>query len=163
MISCDGLLKKHGVPTFMKIDIEGFDGTCLKSLTHRCAQNLPTFITYEDPNFQQENEDAAQVMDYMTTMGYSSFKNIQEKGMHYWKSFESPYGWGDEVMDYKLGKQWKTSDEALEDGKACGMQWKHTDAALQKDDFKKNGQFGARNFCNFHAMMGPSGNANSCN
>lgn len=153
MISCDSLLKKHGVPIFMKIDVEGHDGKCLASLRGRCAKELPQFITYEDPDLHPANEDAAAVAEYVHSMGYTDFKNIQEKPTDYWAAPSSPYGWGDELTDFKMGKKWKTKDEALEDSIGCGIKSKHVSKSMQKADFWINGQFGLNNFCNYHARM----------
>src|ERR1700730_2442746 len=68
------LMKKHGVPRYCKVDIEGNDLEALKSLTN--AATVPTFISVES-----EKRDWWQLVEQfriMQTIGYNRFKIMDQ-------------------------------------------------------------------------------------
>jgi FkbM family methyltransferase len=68
------LMKKHGVPRYCKVDIEGNDLEALKSLAN--APVAPTFISVES-----EKHDWRQLVEQfsiMQTIGYNRFKIIDQ-------------------------------------------------------------------------------------
>ena len=62
--TCASLFAKHGTPLVLKIDIEGADMACLRSLRGRRV--LPPFIAIEDNN----------AIDLLVSMGYTRFKLV---------------------------------------------------------------------------------------
>lgn len=63
--TCDGLIQQFGVPYYMKIDIEGYDGACLSSLREG---RLPRYVSTEDPL----------QLDRLLELGYCSFKMVSQ-------------------------------------------------------------------------------------
>jgi hypothetical protein len=64
--TCADLIRQHGVPFYMKVDIEGYDGACLSSLE---KQSLPRYISTEDPL----------QLDHLLSLGYTSFKMVTQR------------------------------------------------------------------------------------
>ena len=62
--TCDSLMQQFGVP-FMKVDIEGHDGACLRSLR---PGRLPSYVSTEDPR----------QLDRLLELGYCSFKMVSQ-------------------------------------------------------------------------------------
>tara|TARA_Y100000389_G_C17466898_1_gene526486 strand:+ start:585 stop:1436 length:852 start_codon:yes stop_codon:yes gene_type:complete len=62
--TCASLFTKYGTPLVLKIDIEGADKSCLRSLEKRRV--LPPFIAIEDNN----------AIDILVSMGYVQFKLV---------------------------------------------------------------------------------------
>lgn len=77
------LISEHGIPFFMKIDIEGADFQVLKSLTPAIA---PAYVSLElncdDP-----------FVERLIELGYSAFKFVD--GMTHWPSFP--------IFDHEIG------------------------------------------------------------
>ena len=65
-LTCASLMEKHGVPMFLKIDIEGADIYCLESLRRLKAAGsaLPKYVAIEDNN----------ALGLLEELGYSQFK-----------------------------------------------------------------------------------------
>ncbi|GMH96743.1 hypothetical protein TrST_g2174 [Triparma strigata] len=65
-LTCASLMEKHGVPMFLKIDIEGADIYCLESLRRLKAAGsaLPKYVAIEDNN----------ALGLLEELGYSKFK-----------------------------------------------------------------------------------------
>lgn len=61
------LLEKHGVPHYMKIDIEGHDRVCVAQLTQNEA---PSYISVESYNHQAVSD--------LESLGYTKFKIIDQ-------------------------------------------------------------------------------------
>ena len=73
MVPCvrfEELLEKHGVPYYLKIDIEGNDALCLDALR---PKRVPTFISVEAG-------DTA-LLDQLHALGYTKFKCVSQ--FHY--------------------------------------------------------------------------------
>jgi FkbM family methyltransferase len=67
-VTIASLLAKHGVPHYMKIDIEGADKTVLKDLCREST--LPEFISVE--------EYGVKTIDDLRRLGYSGFKIVPQ-------------------------------------------------------------------------------------
>lgn len=61
------LLDRHGVPFYLKIDIEGADGLCLSSLS---PDDLPTYVSIES--------HTADYVDRLSQLGYRHFKLVDQ-------------------------------------------------------------------------------------
>jgi FkbM family methyltransferase len=71
-------IREHGVPYFMKIDIEGCDTVCVSALSG--FEKRPTYISIESDktsfgNIQRE-------IDLFTELGYTSFKAVEQSNIH---------------------------------------------------------------------------------
>lgn len=62
------LLERYGAPYYLKIDIEGMDQECLRSID---ASNIPRYISLE----LSHGED---IIDNLSKLGYSRFKVINQ-------------------------------------------------------------------------------------
>jgi FkbM family methyltransferase len=78
------LLDRHGVPEYLKIDIEGMDQECLKSLDPR---NLPKYISLELAH-------GGDIIGELRALGYTRFKIINQ-GTHTTSTpiFQNQVGW----------------------------------------------------------------------
>lgn len=67
-VTCADLVRTHGTPILLKIDIEGADRVCLKSLLELQAAGvpLPTYIAIEDNG----------ALDLLVSLGYTGFKLV---------------------------------------------------------------------------------------
>lgn len=61
------LLERHGVPFYLKIDIEGADGLCLSSLS---PDDLPAYVSIE--------AHTADYVDRLRDLGYRQFKLVDQ-------------------------------------------------------------------------------------
>lgn len=68
-VTCADLIRRHGTPILLKIDIEGADRLCLSSLSSLAAEGapLPAFIAIEDNS----------AIDELATLGYARFKLVR--------------------------------------------------------------------------------------
>jgi len=66
-------LKTYGIPYYMKIDIEGMDWMCLKSLQDEWITYVPQFISVE-----LYHSAFGYYMDLLTSLGYHSFNFVQQ-------------------------------------------------------------------------------------
>jgi FkbM family methyltransferase len=63
------LLERHGVPFYLKSDIEGLDRYCILPLNRHAR---PTYVSFE------MGRDAVELMDHLAGIGYTSFKIINQ-------------------------------------------------------------------------------------
>ena len=70
----DAILKEHGIPYYLKIDIEGEDIGCIRAL--RGYQDRPKYVSFECPldRFENTFEGLAELW----TMGYRRFKLVNQ-------------------------------------------------------------------------------------
>jgi FkbM family methyltransferase len=73
------ILKRFGIPLFLKIDIEGNDFLCLQGLS---PQKLPKYISVESecPLTETDSavEDGLSTLEKLRSLGYRSFKLIDQ-------------------------------------------------------------------------------------
>jgi len=75
-ITLDKLMEEYGVPHLIKIDVEGGELECIRSLTQKVDQ-----ICFE---WASEMKDiACKCMDYLTTLGYTEFSIQSEDNYTY--------------------------------------------------------------------------------
>jgi FkbM family methyltransferase len=79
-IPFDAVLAEHGVPYYMKIDIEGMDMECVKAL-HRSTPpkylSIETAATTAATNYEAPFAELA----HLWTLGYRAFKYIDQSGL----------------------------------------------------------------------------------
>lgn len=70
-------LSTHGIPYYMKIDIEGADLCCLRGLSH--FSNKPTYVSIESDKVNFDN--LLHEIELLDGLGYDSFKAVQQAGV----------------------------------------------------------------------------------
>jgi FkbM family methyltransferase len=70
-------LQQYGTPYYMKIDIEGMDTVCLKSLLKTEAR--PSYISIESEKVSFENLVAE--LELFKKLGYTHYKAVQQSGI----------------------------------------------------------------------------------
>lgn len=74
------LFARHGVPHFLKVDIEGGDRVCLADLNRDCR---PTYLSFEDgPETEEE-------IPRLVSLGYKRFKLINQSGLLFQSDYEA--------------------------------------------------------------------------
>jgi FkbM family methyltransferase len=63
------LLRKHGVPHYLKVDIEGCDAICIRALS---VTARPNFVSFE------MGDDAMALAEHLKSIGYDRFKIISQ-------------------------------------------------------------------------------------
>jgi len=74
-IQLESIIEQYGVPYYMKIDIEGSDILCLKSLLN--IQAMPDYISIElntPNNFVDKKIDCLEILSLLSALGYKKFK-----------------------------------------------------------------------------------------
>jgi FkbM family methyltransferase len=71
-------IREHGVPYFMKIDIEGCDTVCLSALS--AFTERPTYISIESDKTNFGNIERE--IDLLTKLGYTSFRAVEQSTIH---------------------------------------------------------------------------------
>lgn len=72
----ENVLAEHGVPFYLKIDIEGLDLLCIRALEK--FETRPTYVSYESD--QKDFEGAFTELSELWQLGYRSFKIVFQKG-----------------------------------------------------------------------------------
>ena len=114
-------LNQFGIPYFLKIDIEGMDTVCLKSLLNFTKR--PSYISIESNklSFDKLNEE----FNLFTQLGYNKFQIINQTQI---TSQKEPYNSNEEhYLNYKFkhgssglfgndlnNKMWKSTPESIE-------------------------------------------------
>jgi len=73
-VTFDGLLERYGIPYYLKIDIEGSDLLCVRSL-HRFTER-PKYISLETPLLSFEKTFEA--LSHLFVLGYRRFKVVNQ-------------------------------------------------------------------------------------
>ena len=72
-----GCIAAHGVPYFMKVDIEGMDYVCLKALS--CYTVKPAYVSIESE--KSSFGKLVQELQWLVGLGYTSFQAVQQFGI----------------------------------------------------------------------------------
>ena len=72
------ILREHGVPFYLKVDIEGRDHLCILALSR---DDLPPFVSFE------ADDDAADLVRHLDGLGYRKFRLVSQRG---WKPVVIP-------------------------------------------------------------------------
>ena len=72
------VLSEHGVPYYLKIDIEGADLLCLESLTKKADK--PRFVSIESE--KKSWDDLLHEFEMFEKLGYSRFKIVDQKNIN---------------------------------------------------------------------------------
>lgn len=77
VVDLKAVIAKHGMPYYMKIDIEGCDMICLRMLEKFRAR--PRYVSLESN--KTSFEEVRIEMDVLTRLGYSHFKTIEQSSI----------------------------------------------------------------------------------
>jgi hypothetical protein len=104
--TCTELIKKYGIPHYIKIDIEGFDGVCMMQLAQMPCDSLPAYISFEDQSRMIHPSVAASseaIIKALSSRGYT-WKITSVSQEDHGKSGSG--GFGEEATDFLEGKRW---------------------------------------------------------
>jgi FkbM family methyltransferase len=82
-INLEDLIKKFGVPYYIKIDIEGADVLCLKSLLN--IKEIPEYLSVElltPNNLSSKKVNALEIISYLYVLGYRKFSIVDQSKNH---------------------------------------------------------------------------------
>ncbi len=68
-VTLDQLFETHGIPEYLKVDIEGADRLCILALSREAR---PPYISFE------MGDDAEELIDHLESVGYGRFKVINQ-------------------------------------------------------------------------------------
>jgi FkbM family methyltransferase len=74
-IQLENIIETYGMPYYMKIDIEGADVLCLKSLLK--INRIPDFLSIESTtpnNLPNQQTDCLEILSHLNVLGYKKFK-----------------------------------------------------------------------------------------
>ncbi len=71
----DCMLSQHGMPYYLKVDIEGFDILCIKSL--KKFKELPKYLSVESSG-TNKFEETFELLSHLYVLGYRKFKLINQ-------------------------------------------------------------------------------------
>ena len=119
--TCADLFARYGVPTLLKVDVDGGEAVCLAGLPRELpeplrAYLLPRYVAAEIGGRHQ----ATAVVEELRARGYQRFKLCRQ---HFYNRFahrlperyaaSGPFGRF--AVDFRVGEQWRTADEILAD------------------------------------------------
>lgn len=94
-IAFDALLSEHGVPYYLKVDIEGSDQLCLEGLKSG-GGGRPEFVSVETSDWHWR--DAVREFKLLRELGYTRFQIVRQGG-HGHGTFETRSG---EPLEYRF-------------------------------------------------------------
>lgn len=106
--SCDKLIREHGTPEYMKIDIEGMDVVCLNSLLRVQKSKRPRYVSVENVDMR--------LLWTLANLGYTKFKVVNQALIES-KYMNDPLMrgnsglWGDKAVDQFKNQEWHTFEE----------------------------------------------------
>ena len=120
IVNFESALKEHGVPHFMKVDIEGCDLVCLKALER--FKQRPDYVSFEADRRRFANN--REEIGLLVRLGYHDFKIVEQsegplsqvppqpakEGKSIAYQFEKD---SSGLFGAELGGQWKSSHEML--------------------------------------------------
>ncbi len=106
--TCAQLVRTHGTPRYLKVDVEGMDKTCLRSLADLPLDERPQFVS-------KENVEPGD-LEMLQKLGYNKFKAVNQALLeHKFMNNAAMRGtsgpWGEDAVDAFVGKKWQTFKE----------------------------------------------------
>ena len=101
--TCDQLIRDYGTPDYMKVDIEGLDHACIRSLSYVAPGERPKYVSVENVSDR--------VISDFVALGYKHFKVVEQAGIQARapKHLHGHTGpWGEEAHDIVSGLKWRT-------------------------------------------------------
>ncbi|WP_251958795.1 FkbM family methyltransferase [Nostoc commune] len=114
------ILQQHGIPYYMKIDIEGVDMVCVNVL--KLFRERPDYISIESSKTRFTN--IKREIDALVELGYDSFQAVEQSSIPYSQSPPYPAKEGsyvDQAFEFgssglfgsEIGGRWKSKREIL--------------------------------------------------
>lgn len=107
--TCRDLIRQYGTPVYMKVDIEGLDLTCIRSVAEMPAAQHPFFVSTENVS--------PVALRVLYDMGYRWFKAVDQASLQRNVSEEAlgrSGPWGEHARDFHKGLDWLSSDQLKE-------------------------------------------------
>lgn len=106
--TCAQLIRTHGTPQYLKVDVEGMDKTCLHALGDLPLKERPKFVS-------KENVEPGD-LEMLQKLGYNRFKAVNQAFLEdKYKRNPNMRGtsgaWGDEAEDAFVGTRWQSLEE----------------------------------------------------
>jgi FkbM family methyltransferase len=92
-VNFEDAIRKHGIPYFIKIDVEGCDQVCLESL--KCFDDRPTYVSIESDKKSFRN--VIRELEALSALGYNSFKAVEQSQVSHRQSAPYPAREGEYV------------------------------------------------------------------
>lgn len=106
--TCADLVRAHGTPRYLKVDVEGMDRTCLQSLSDLPREKRPRYVS-------KENVEEAD-FGVLLSLGYTKFKAVNQAVLE--SRFQNDPNmrgtsgpWGENAVDMFVGNNWQTIEE----------------------------------------------------
>jgi len=116
-VSCADLIKQHGVPHYLKVDIEGFDGHCMLALAKLPCEMLPPYLSFEEQSAHPWSAASSkEIISALSRRGYSWKLSRQEIKDHAMLG-SGPFG--EEVADFDKGQLWSDESDASKRSRQC--------------------------------------------
>jgi FkbM family methyltransferase len=94
---CSKVFQDHGLPVYLKADMEGAEQSCYNALKAYPVAQRPNLISGEVTD--------AQLIDTFAALGYTSFKVVRQQSGH-------SGGWGDLAQDCRTAGLWRSQASA---------------------------------------------------
>lgn len=76
-VTMESLFASHGIPYYLKVDIEGFDDLCISPLVQMADK--PEFVSVESHAWSQE--ETSRLLDLLAAAGYTKFNVVSQIGV----------------------------------------------------------------------------------
>jgi len=122
--TCDDLIRRFGVPHYLKVDTDGMELACLATLDRK---RLPRYVSVEildSSHLENCCEQEVMILKRLNSLGYTHFKLVRQRsynvildtselGPHatIW-SGSGPFG--EDAVDFQHGKSWRDVLSVLE-------------------------------------------------
>lgn len=128
VINLEDVIRKQGIPHFMKIDIEGCDMVCVKVL--KKFLNCPDYISVESDKTSFKN--IKYEIELLSELGYEWFQAIEQSAIHKFQSPPFPSREGEYVahkfeegasglFGAELNNAWKSKHKILQQYRAIRL------------------------------------------
>ena len=134
-VTCADLVRRHGTPFLIKIDIEGKELSCVRSLLQLPDEQLPEIIEFESPMWKLRNS----VDEFVAAVGAMERHGYIDWRRQWWDTQLGHRFIGNEVLDVGRRNVSVTAKEVQEKG--CGLGLLPTATRDNKHT----------NICDFHA------------
>merc|ERR1719171_1700514 len=135
--TCTDLIRQYGVPHYMKVDIEGFDGHCMKGLAELPCNMMPAYISFEEQGIHLKNAGTTlEMIDVLSKRGYQ-WKVSRQSVKDHAELGSGPFG--EDVSDFVRGNSWSSGPDVSDHANLeC---WGFGDTAIPSYDCDVHGKF----------------------
>lgn len=110
--TCAELIRQHGTPHYLKVDIEGYDGHCMRSIAALPCSKLPSYISFEEQSGHSHAvASSEELIRALSVRGYA-WKVSRQNFTNHAKLGTGPFG--EDAQDYMFEKKWSLGTEAVQ-------------------------------------------------